>query len=497
MVMAIGDRAFGAAMPSDDAAPALTRLDSFLYRHRVHDVMSRPLIAAAADTTLVAAAARMREANVSSLVVLDAHGGPDGILTERDLLKAVAARAAAGLALPIGELMSRPVKTVAADAFAYVALGRMDRLELRHLVVTDGRGRAVGMLTQRALLKLRAGQALMLGDRVAAAARPEELATAKAMLPAVAAHLLAEGVDGIGAAAVIGDVIRDLTARGAEIAERTMLDDGWGAAPAHWCLLVLGSGGRGESLLAADQDNALIHEGHDAEDGWFAEFGRRLADYLDQAGVPFCKGGVMARNAQWRHSLADWQREIDRWIGQKHGAALLSVDIFFDFFAVAGNRELADALRRHAVAAAAAPLFLRLLAAQFEDHYPPLGLFGRLLTKNGRVDVKLGGLFPLVAGARVMALRHKITATATAERLAALARTGALNEDDAAGLAEALEFMLRVQLAQQLTDIAAGIPPGNLVDPRRLTRIEHSQLKAMLRRIGLVPMAVHGALGAD
>ena len=49
-----------------------------------------------------------------------------------------------------------------------------------------------------------------------------------------------------------------MTARAAEIAEAEMIAAGHGPAPADYALLVLGSGGRGESLLAPDQDNALV-----------------------------------------------------------------------------------------------------------------------------------------------------------------------------------------------------------------------------------------------
>ena len=64
-------------------------------------------------------------------------------------------------------------------------------------------------------------------------------------------------------------------------------------------MLVLGSGGRGESLLAMDQDNAIVYADRDGgmsdedTDQWFAELGARVSCILDLVGVPYCKGGVM------------------------------------------------------------------------------------------------------------------------------------------------------------------------------------------------------------
>ena len=71
---------------------------------------------------------------------------------------------------------------------------------------------------------------------------------------------------------------------------------GQGGPPVRYCVLVLGSAGRGESLLAADQDNAIVYatgEPGGAEDAWFAALGAHIADILDEV-------GVTARAASWR-----------------------------------------------------------------------------------------------------------------------------------------------------------------------------------------------------
>jgi CBS domain-containing protein len=234
-----------------DQAP-IERIDSFPYCHRVRDLL-RPLVDIAADSPLEQAARRMRDAGVGTVVVLDGGGRPAGILTERDLMTAVAEGGAAALAVSVGARMSRPVATVAADAFLYAAIGRLQRLGIRHLVAVEPNGRAVGVVSARALLRLRAGRALALGDEIGAAETPAALAAAHATLPALARGLRAEGVTAVQVATVIAAALRDITARAAALAEAEL-----GPPPAPYALLVLGSGGRGESLLAADQDNALV-----------------------------------------------------------------------------------------------------------------------------------------------------------------------------------------------------------------------------------------------
>ncbi len=94
------------------------------------------------------------------------------------------------------------------------------------------------------------------------------------------------------------------------IAEQRLREAGLGEPPCPYAVAVLGSAGRGESLLAMDQDNAIVFERGDpggAEDRYFAALGGHLADILNEVGVPYCKGGVMAKNDAWRGSVATWQ----------------------------------------------------------------------------------------------------------------------------------------------------------------------------------------------
>ena len=62
--------------------------------------------------------------------------------------------------------------------------------------------------------------------------------------------------------------------------------------------------------------------------------------------MPYCKGGVMAKNPPWRGSVATWRERIADWIDRSRPEDLLSVDIFFDMRGVHGEVGLADALWR-------------------------------------------------------------------------------------------------------------------------------------------------------
>lgn len=490
---ALADRAAQAA--------ALARIDAFPFRHRVRDLMAKPPAIVPPDLTVAEVVRLMMDRRISSVFV--AEGGvvraaDSGIVTERDVMRAIAAGGGAALGLPAGPIASRPLATVGAENFAYRAIGRMDRLRVRHLGVEDADGTLVGALSARDLLKARASDALMLGDAIEAADSPAALAAAFARMPVVAQHLVQEEVPAREVAAVVSHEIAALTGRAARLAEARMAEEGHGPPPVAYAVLVLGSVGRGESLLAADQDNAVVTavpEDPEASDRWFARFGAHLADFLDAAGVVYCKGGVMARNPAFRGSIEDWRARISEWLGRNRPEDLLAVDIFYDFRPVHGDLELAARLFDEAYEAShRSPLLAKLLAGEIEGHRPPLTLLGGFRTEQGRVDLKKGGLFQVVAAARCLAMRHNIRLRGTRERIDAVRRMKIGSDVDLERWPEAHAVILDAILRQQLADIAAGRPPGNKVDPAILSRDGQRRLKEALGALGAVGTTVRDLL---
>ena len=474
------------AMPGDapDAPPppALARIDSFLYQRRLDDVMAAPARSIRPDGTLREAARTMTEHRIGALLVVGDEPRPVGIVTERDLLRATTDPRIDPDTAVVASVMSAPVRTMRGDEMLYRALGRMDRLGVRHLCVAGASGAPAGMVSQRDLLHHRASAAAELGDAVASADDAAALAAAHSRLPEVAAALLAEGVGADAVARVVSNEVRALTGRAAALAARALERKGRGPAPAPWCVLVLGSGGRGESLLSADQDNALVHAGAEEDDGWFAALGSRLADLLDEAGVRRCRGGIMASNREWRGTVPAWRERVDGWLRRSTPEDLLHVDIFYDLVPVAGRLELGRELHSAAVEAArGSPAFIAALAASVAAMSPAVGPFGRLRTNEGRVDLKLGGLLPLVGIARTLALRVGSGARSTPERIQDAAAAGRVSPSDAASLIRIQQTLLALILGQQLEDLSSGVPPSGRVAAGRLARSEQRSLVRDLR----------------
>ncbi|HEY0300854.1 MAG TPA: DUF294 nucleotidyltransferase-like domain-containing protein, partial [Rhizomicrobium sp.] len=391
------------APPQARVEATLARIDTYPYRHRVADVMSAPVKIIAGDRPLGEALHRMAREKISSLLVAPAGAAADarlrardaGIVTERDMLRALSEGGPAALSVAVSEFASRPLASLPSAAFVYRALGRMSRLRLRHLAVEDENGAVCGMVTSRDLLRLRAQEAAILGDGLDEADDVQSLGKAWARLPQAAAGLVAEGVDARDIAAVISRELGALTRRAGFLAERRMLADGQGAPPCSYALCVLGSAGRGESLLAMDQDNAIVFADGAPDspaDRWFAQYAAIVADILHQVGVPYCTGGVMARNEAWRGSMETWRARVASWIARSHPADLLSVDIFFDLVGVHGDAALANELWRAGFDAAQGNAgFAKLLAEASGAVAPAITMLGGIRTENGRIDLKRAG----------------------------------------------------------------------------------------------------------
>lgn len=478
------------------AAPPAHPADLEPYRRRVADVMRTPPCDIEEDAPLTAVARRMAEEQRGALLVRNRFDQHAGILTERDLTRALGRHGEAALRMTAADIMTADIVAISESAFVFRAIGRMRRLNLRYLPVTDDAGRYTGMVSARALLQMRALEGQVIADELDVAQTAGQLAHARSALPHLAATLLEEGSSAVAIAAVISSIYADITARAAAIVEAQMSAAGE-PAPAPWCMLILGSGGRGESLLSPDQDNAIIHAGSTEDDGWFARAGERIADLLNDAGIPYCKGGVMAKNTGWRGNQGQWRARVTDWIRRPAPEALLNVDIFYDLRPVHGALRLGENLRTEALAAArGAQLFLRLLAEQTAQIHPAIDFFGRLREKEGRVDLKLGGLLPLVSAARVMALKHGIAETGTGARLRAVCAGPhpPIGEDDLSRLVDAQELLLRLILRQQIADLAAGRAPGSRIDAEILSKRDRTQLKAALKHIELLPEMVQDVL---
>jgi predicted transcriptional regulator len=120
------------------------------------DIMSKDIVTAAPDDTILSVARNMSEQSISGVVVTD-KGRVVGILTEKDMLNTVAGGSAELYRLTVSERMSSPVDTISAEVSILEADRIMEVKCIRRLPVVEN-GRLVGIVTQtditRALISL-------------------------------------------------------------------------------------------------------------------------------------------------------------------------------------------------------------------------------------------------------------------------------------------------------------------------------------------------------
>lgn len=101
----------------------------------VRDVMTRAVVVANPDWTVLEAAKRMAAKKIGGLVVLKS-GRPIGLVTERDILWKVTAKEKSAVKTTVREIMTSPVVTVSPLATLRSAARIMIENNVRRLVVT-------------------------------------------------------------------------------------------------------------------------------------------------------------------------------------------------------------------------------------------------------------------------------------------------------------------------------------------------------------------------
>jgi CBS domain-containing protein len=118
---------------------------------RVEDIMSTPPVVIELDATIADAARAMKSERVGSVLVVDKEGKLRGIVTERDIVFAVAEGWDLS-ARRVWEVMSENPIYVRPDEPLDEAVRKMRSLNVRHIPVVDEEGKPVGMVPFRDVL---------------------------------------------------------------------------------------------------------------------------------------------------------------------------------------------------------------------------------------------------------------------------------------------------------------------------------------------------------
>jgi CBS domain-containing protein len=117
----------------------------------VADIMKKRLETIKETASAQQTAEKMKEKNVSSLVVVDANDRPQGLVTERDLATKICINNVPASAVTNKEIMSSPLITISVDSSPSFAADMMLQYNIRHLLVADKNNvtnaRPIGIVT--------------------------------------------------------------------------------------------------------------------------------------------------------------------------------------------------------------------------------------------------------------------------------------------------------------------------------------------------------------
>jgi len=242
----------------------------------------------------------------------------------------------------------------------------------------------------------------------------------------------------------------------------------------------MGSEGRGEQTMRTDQDNGLILS-EPVPQADLEDFRGKFTAALERFGFPPCPGEVMVRNPVWSKPVDDFRADFRRWLILRDADAFMNIAIFYDAEAVAGDPDwLAITKAELAEMMCAEPVLLAHFARAADQFASPIGLFNNLVVDKAQgdaLDLKKGGIFPVVHGIRSLAIQHKLTETNTAARAEKLAELGVLGRETARELVEALRYLMTLKLDAEL----AAVEGSSLVRPSELSTMERDLLRDALQ----------------
>jgi IMP dehydrogenase len=115
----------------------------------INNIMRKHLETIDAIASVQQAAKKMKDRNVSSLVVVDENGKPQGLVSERDLVTKVCTTDVPVHRIKNKEIMSSPLITISSRSSPSKAADMMLQHNVRHLLVidNDNADKPIGVIT--------------------------------------------------------------------------------------------------------------------------------------------------------------------------------------------------------------------------------------------------------------------------------------------------------------------------------------------------------------
>jgi len=114
----------------------------------------RAVVSAAPTETLQGVVNLLSQNRIGAVVVLDGKGAIAGIVSERDVVRAMSEHASAAMGKTAADIMTKKVRTCGPTDSEAELMGLMTEHRIRHLPVVEG-GKLTGMISIGDVVKLR------------------------------------------------------------------------------------------------------------------------------------------------------------------------------------------------------------------------------------------------------------------------------------------------------------------------------------------------------
>ncbi|QCU90277.1 DUF294 nucleotidyltransferase-like domain-containing protein [Thiomicrorhabdus sediminis] len=423
----------------------------------------------------------------SDACLVEYDDGSVGIVTNADILRMVACEPHGLLTEPgvVGKIANKPVHSVHEFDYLFNALLKMTRYQIDRLVVRRDDGFA-GFLHQKDLMTLFANQPGLVLLKVEKVESIDDLVVIGPQIDELINSLNRKGIKTHYIAKLVNELHRKMIHKLIEILLPQVLQD-------EVCIFVMGSEGRSEQVIRTDQDNALVYSDDLAADqlSLLDQFAADFTAAMQKIGFPPCPGNIMLSNPEWRMSISDFKLKVENWFKNPSDTNFMYAAILLDGEAVYGQHEwLTEIKQTLRQKQEDYPVFLRHFAVGALQFNTPVGFFGGLQADSGKdreqnlIDIKKGGIFPIVHGVRCYALEAGIEQTNTHWRIKALMDRGIFKQEFGIELGETLNYLNTLRLESMLAQVAEGVEiPDNKV---RLASLNHRQQDILKQSFAVV-----------
>ncbi|AXX94344.1 MULTISPECIES: DUF294 nucleotidyltransferase-like domain-containing protein [Arcobacter] len=443
-----------------------SQLSSFMIA-KVEDTLIHEACIVEENTKLIDAIQKSMEYKTSTIIIKKASG-EYGIITD-SLLKVKVLLEGRDLDIPVESIAIFPLLTVNNDDYLFEALTILIKKNIKRIGVTNSKGEMIGILEQIDVLSHFANHSYVVDSKIKKAKNVEDLKSASKDLINIIKSLHAKGVKVNHISNLIGQLNTKVYQKLYNLVlPKELRNDA--------CLIVMGSEGRNEQIIKTDQDNALVVR-DDVDVEQYRPYMQEITKHLIDFGYPPCEGNIMVSNPFWCKNVKEYKAETVRWIEAPDMQNYMDLAIFFDSFAVAGDKELLINLKDNLFNKLHDKDVFMAYFARATLAFDTPTTISNFMTKTHFIDIKKAAVFPIVQGIRSLALRERIRETTTVKRIKILEEKKILEKDKAAELLEAFDVVNTLRLKSQLEDIQAGKKINNEIDTHSLGKIERDLLK--------------------